>query len=719
MMFAGNTAGRPARKRPFFEDDGGFSTVGMVLAMLLTLALIFTSAQVGRVQSASADIQNVADAAALAAENQVASFYIVANICDAVVLSMSLTGICVAALGVACMCVPLAAGLSVELEGAAAKIFQARNSFAQKATKGLNQLQKMLPFIACAQAYSIASANSGKEGSYLGCAVLLPFQGAEISIPEAEGTEEAMADIEEQGDGIRESAEKAEDAAQDALEYKKAAFMADCGNYPNYCMYQRAESLAGLSGSRNPVYKSVDSWSFSVALKRAQAYYSKRLENEAPADDSVGEQARSAIRRNFYEFAVEEMGRGFVIEDSDSFEAYFPTLPKNTDQMRATRLYTDRIYPVSRNRAGRLVMHAWSGCPTAQEQEDAGTGSVSQMEDSDFQTCPSCGFTASSVGSVASASSSISNGFEYHYLQVAQAAGQYQEAMGKLGPHKREVEEKAGGLLERLKGLADQVAGSRIEVDPPGKFGVVAIVACVDGVSTGSLFPSGFVQGTGSLGARAAISGATLAEDDSSETETVITDLLSGFSRSMGGSGSTPIVMRLWSSLLMAYTDGHDALVGGVQDALDRLPLVGKSGLGAWASRKLEDLIAGVGLEPAQLHSYKPVMVNTSRVMEADSSGFSQAMLSVKAAFARVPASGSPLSAAVEGLGSFATDQAVAAEERLLIASIELLGVDAESMPFSIALPPAVKDTSAEAIGAVFSRLQGLTDSISTTKEWR
>ena len=40
----------------------------------------------------------------------------------------------------------------------------------------------------------------------MGCAVLLPLQGAEISIPEAEGTEEAMADIEEQGDGIRESA---------------------------------------------------------------------------------------------------------------------------------------------------------------------------------------------------------------------------------------------------------------------------------------------------------------------------------------------------------------------------------------------------------------------------------------------------------------------------------------------------------------------------------
>lgn len=705
-------------ERPFHEDDGGFSTVGMVLAMLITLSLVFTSAQVGRVQSESANIQNVADAAALAAENQVASFYIVANVCDAVVLSLSLTGIFVAACGVVCMCVPFAAGLSVEFETAAARIFQARNSFSQNATEGLDRLQKMLPFLAAAQAYSVASANNGKEGSYLGCAVLLPFQGADIAIPEVEGAEEVMDDVESQGDEIRESAAEAEQAADDALEYKKAAFLADCGNDPNYCMYQRAATLAGLSGSENPVYRSVDSWSFSVALKRARAYYAKRLENEAPVDDSLEEQARSAIRKNFYEYAVEEVGRGFVLDDSDSFEAFFPTLPKNTEQMRGTRLYTDPIYPVSRDEEGRLVMHAWPGCPGARGQEDAGSGSVATMESSGYRKCPSCGFSASSIGTVASASSSISNGFEYHYLQVAQAAEQYQEAMGRLAPHKNNVKGKAGDLLERLKGLADQVAGSRIEVDPPGKFGAVAIVVCADGVPVSSLFPSGFVDQAGSLGARAAISAATLAEDDSSEAQTVITDFLSGFSRSAGGSGGTPVVMRLWSALLMAYTDGHDVLISSVHDALNRLPLVGKSGLGKWASNKLEDLISDIGLEPAQLHSYKPVMVNSSRVMEADSSGFSQTMLSVKSAFARVPASGSPFSAAVAGLGSYATDRAIEGEERLLIASIELLGVDAESMPFSIALPPAVKDASASAIGAVFSRLQGLADSIVITKEW-
>ncbi len=43
--------------------------------------------------SASADIQNVADAAALAAENEVAEFMIAVRVCDAVVLSLSLTGL--------------------------------------------------------------------------------------------------------------------------------------------------------------------------------------------------------------------------------------------------------------------------------------------------------------------------------------------------------------------------------------------------------------------------------------------------------------------------------------------------------------------------------------------------------------------------------------------------------------------------------------------------
>ncbi|MBO3282397.1 hypothetical protein, partial [Intestinimonas butyriciproducens] len=73
-------------------------------------------------------------------------------------------------------------------------------------------------------------------------------------------------------------------------------------------------ALAGMSGSENPLFRSVDAWSFSVALKRAQAYYPRRLAVEAPADGSVEEQARSALRKRFYAFAADEVGRGYVHE---------------------------------------------------------------------------------------------------------------------------------------------------------------------------------------------------------------------------------------------------------------------------------------------------------------------------------------------------------------------------------------------------------------------
>ena len=97
---------RTCRSVGFWEDDGGFSTLGMVIALGLSLVLVFSGFRVYRVQTVSADIQDVADVAALAAENQVAVFVSVARICDAAVLSFSLAGIVVGLIGVAALCVP-------------------------------------------------------------------------------------------------------------------------------------------------------------------------------------------------------------------------------------------------------------------------------------------------------------------------------------------------------------------------------------------------------------------------------------------------------------------------------------------------------------------------------------------------------------------------------------------------------------------------------------
>ena len=74
-------------RRNLFADEHGFTTMSMVLSLLITLSLLFTAAQVYRIQSASAEVQDIADAAALSAETQVAEFMVIARFCDAVVLS--------------------------------------------------------------------------------------------------------------------------------------------------------------------------------------------------------------------------------------------------------------------------------------------------------------------------------------------------------------------------------------------------------------------------------------------------------------------------------------------------------------------------------------------------------------------------------------------------------------------------------------------------------
>ena len=61
--------------------------------MLLAVSLVMSSAQIAWVNSNSADAQFAADAGALAGENVVGEYLVVARVADAVVLSLSLLGI--------------------------------------------------------------------------------------------------------------------------------------------------------------------------------------------------------------------------------------------------------------------------------------------------------------------------------------------------------------------------------------------------------------------------------------------------------------------------------------------------------------------------------------------------------------------------------------------------------------------------------------------------
>jgi len=679
-----------AKSRPFFCDDGGFSSVGMVLSLLISLSLLMSAVQIGRIQSASAQVQNVADAAALAAESQVASFYVVAQLCDSALLSMSLAGHVTSGVGTVALCVPVAAIIGQELIQASRSIFQTRDSFANQVKQGLEKYQKLLPFLAAASAAQVASLNSDAQGNaYTGFAVLLPEQGREFDDLYQDGAADAIEELDAQSNEIAAAAEDAEEAAEAANEYKEKAFQADCGAYPSYCMRERAETLAGMSGIQNPAYSSVDAWSFSVAVKRAQAYYPARLAAEAPKSSSIEEQANSAIRKRFYTHACNVIKQAHVSETEESFDAHLPLLPRNTSQMKETELYTERVYPIVVDDQGRRSMHAWSGCPGAQGKSAQGKGSVCDLETGDFEKCSHCELSASAVGKVAAATTSINNGFEYYWHIVAEAAEDYEKHYSDYLQASSQVRD---AVEDNFEGLTDLVSklNSRIEVEPPGHLGAIAVVANTSQISPDAFLAQGFVQSSSSLGTRAAISGATLvASADAGEEENLITSVadylgehLSFIAPLLG------VLSHVWSTLLNVYSQGYDALLGGVRDALNAIPLVGASGLGGWAAGKLEDSFKAAGLEPADTKVYKPATVNTWHIASADDSGLASRVLGAKRIAADFPAgANSPLQAVTEVSAEYIQDSI----EQLAEIRIEIPGL---GVGVSIPLPPIARETS-------------------------
>lgn len=700
-------------------NERGFSTVGVVLALLITLSLIFTTAQVYRVNSLSSGIQETADAAALASENVVAEFYLAARVCDAVVLSLYLTSLIVMGAGVVALPVPASTSVGMKLINVGIQMMKARDSFAVKAAKGLNALQRALPFLAAASAYSVASENSknDSDAGYFGFALLLPAKGEEIEVPGIGAADDAIDEIQRNKEKIAEAGEEAEEADKEANKAKKRAFEADCGNNPGRCMYERAKALAHLDDFRNPLYRTVDAWDFSVALNRARAYYPARASIEHPDGASVTEQAKSALRKRFYEYASGVMDTGYVREFGDSFSADFPLLPRKTAEMRKKSLYTEIRYPITVKK-GKQYMHAFEGCPEA--ADPIGYGSIQDLDLGDFEECAQCKFNVDSMGNIASATTNTGTGFEHYYRIVAEAAEEYEKARDKERPARQKVKELTGSTFRQLKELMKHAGDMRIDVKPPGRYGSLAIVASTKAERADEGFESGFVHDGSTLGTRAAISSAVLASDDSNEAASVVSSLVEELADGNQSLGMTGVrgVLDVWSSMLKAYADGYDGIEGGIEQALGNAPIIGSTGLGQQALDKFTDMVDDLGLKPARIETMKPILSNTIHPLEQDQSKMAVRFLRLKKATSWMTQN-DLFSSGLSVAEAAALEKVQGMDDELTIATVAPFGSAGGSESITFTLPPETKDVTSGLITYVADRLRDVVVSITGARQWR
>lgn len=592
----------------FRDDEGGFTTVAVAAALLVSLALVFSVAGAQWTAARAADVQAIADTSALAGEDMVAAYATVAQVIDASVLSLGLLGVIASGIGLVLCAIPPVAEAGLQVVSWGGEVLAHRRSFAKTSAEGLARLEKLLPGLVLANSAAVVGANEGELVCYAGCAVPFPTESkSDFSalIDDLSGDEMGGLSGE-----IQEAARTAEEAKGRAEALKQKGWLADCGS-EGRCLRERAEALAGLSAAANPNYP-LESWTFGAPLARARSYYAARKAQERTGDYSDPHEIRdSACRAAFYAYALGEVNAGSYTEDEDGrvTSCSLSSLPRNTEQMRTTSLYTDARWPT-----GGGVLHASQLCPAYSSPE--GFASIKQLEAGTFKTCDSCGMTAFFLGQVASATTNTDVGFEHWWREIVGASVDYQRARNEqLDAEKRldEAEKKA----DEAFGKAIEKLGVRPKLCPPGAWGCVGIVLR-EGETTAQLGPSVFAASQ-QLPSGAAIAGAVLAPDPHTENNDVLSsffDALTGGEQGPSVGGVLDGVVGLWSRLLKGYGGAAKRMSDAAESAFSLVDLLPAGEFARKLLNTFSSAVNAAGFAAPDLRLRKPVLTNTAQILD-------------------------------------------------------------------------------------------------------
>ena len=203
----------------FFCDERGSTTVASAVAILVSLALVFSLANVQWASSRAADVQVVADAGALAGANVVAAYVTIAQILDALVLSMGLIGLLTMAVGLVLSAIPVVDAAGPPVLSAASNVFSARSKLSRSCAAGLQKLESVVPYAVFANSAAVIRTNASSEGSYVGFALPYPVQGSsDFGNLESDDAQTSAEELEKSGERVDELSKQAAQDEQDAAD---------------------------------------------------------------------------------------------------------------------------------------------------------------------------------------------------------------------------------------------------------------------------------------------------------------------------------------------------------------------------------------------------------------------------------------------------------------------------------------------------------------------
>ncbi|MGN0070890.1 MAG: hypothetical protein ACI361_03495 [Atopobiaceae bacterium] len=594
----------------FIDEEDGYTSVAVAVALLVSFALVFSLAAAGWALARSADIQGVADAAALSASQAVGAYSSCVQVLDAAARTLGTAGMLMVAAGMVAAAVPGGQAAGAASADTGMKLLQTRRHLVQTASQGLSRLEKILPLLIIRRGMATIAAQSTERISYQGIIVPYPVAGtSDFSGMDQEVDEEGL---DEATSALSDASKKAQEAQKEAEGSKEEAWRADCAEEP-YCLRERAAKLAGLPDALNPYYPSPASWSFGAPLMRARAYYAARLAQEQPTGTGVEEETRSAIRSAYYRYAEERMKTGHYEENPDgTVDMDLPALPHTADETRDSTLFTESIWPTSEDADG-TTLHAYAGCP-ARNGGGAGTASLADLEAGRVRRCPVCGLDTKAVGQVASATTNTKSGFEHWWRIIEEASKRYQKARAAMEDADSETHEAAGKAKGRFDEALEVLKSADASFCPPGAWGTVALVSRPQETAIPESLTSDFLA-SASLSAGAAISAAVLAPVETGDAS-VLMDSVHAWEQELGEPDSAVAgIVSVWNSVLAGYGEGWQGVEDVADTIFDGIGGVFGGSAAAWLRDRLREGLGAAGLEPADLRPRRPVLTSTKHVL--------------------------------------------------------------------------------------------------------